>query len=248
MTTPQGGLIVIPSRQRSQYIMSHPLIGVATVLVAESEAATYRKLNIKVEEHPNLPNIGKIRQWALELARRGGYRYLFMSDDDIRACVYTFSRATRKVEDVDEMLEIIDHVALAAEDAGSMTFGFNGSTNPLYRFVEQPVILRGTYPGFHLGVTRLGLDTIRFDEVVNIEDYDACLQSIQYTGLSWRDQRWCWVHPADLPGGNTDMDSYEQILGYIETFRNRWGPAIVRPGPDRPNGAPGFKLNLGHRR
>jgi TET-Associated Glycosyltransferase len=216
--------IVIPSRQRLDTITTHALTVFphATVCVAQSEAAAYRRLTKRLLIHPDaVAGIGPLRQWIVEHAETDD---VFMVDDDVNALYSLVGTYKRRLTAEADVLRVVANAARCARDTGAPIFGFNQAWDVRKFLPQNPLSFTGWVGGAVGVIGRARL----FDPTLLLRaDIDACLTALLHHRVIFRDDRFAFVHKRfGGTGGNAVSRSEAQHKKELAYLQEKWGPHL----------------------
>lgn len=196
--------IVIPSHGRSTTVATLKWLPSAMLVVAESQAAAYRRSypDAEIDTHPDdLIGLVRKRQWMYDR-----YGDCFMVDDDVKNMVSLTTPAGEKARfaEGDLAVDLITRLYDEAVDLGAYLFGFSPFGHPLAYNPMKPLALTGVPLGAGLGIRRsekLFWNT----EITAVGDYWIALLNAYYHRMALIDWRW--------------------YLACVGTFKNRGGGA-----------------------
>ena len=231
--------VVVPSRRRSDSIVTMPLLPVANVFVHESEVETYERHFAKrevpfgtVRPHSQ-QGMPRIRNYMLEQMLTDEVDFMFMADDDVRGLRLMMTRLSAPIiGDMRTILEVIATTGHTAKQFPVGIFGFHQSGVPRERRCQIPFYLRGWISSHACGVLDRDL---RYDPRLRThDDIDFSLQAIAKYGHAFRDERW-YVDCLPSVGWNstTGMAAFrstkeeEDALALLQA---KWGEQTIQRG------------------
>lgn len=239
----------IPSRQRSEFILTHPLLKYASVYVHASEVDQYQETFDKNDIHPaalighNENTLPKIRNFMLDNLSNPN-EFAIQSDDDVTGLRYIF---TLEVVDIvgDDMLDRILSGMCTAKEAGSGGFFFAQSPRPQERTSLAPFNLRRWGRSDFFGIIATDM---RFDEnLLDAEDLDFTLQCIHRFNILWMDNRYfvtcITARGGDLVGGSSAVSTSQTIQDSYKYLEEKWGTAVIRIGEGKERGK-GYRISV----
>ena len=210
-----GIRLLILSRGRSNSILNNTLKVFpdwVEVLVPESEREEYesRIPNPVLTVPDSIEGLGRLRNWVLDSFDD---ETIVMIDDDIGKLYCLTGKNARRVEDPDEVVQVIANAAVMAKDAGLHVFGFSQTDIRKYNGTT-PFILTG-WVGCVIGV--IGRK-FRFRDDYFKVDIDMCLQAMMVDRVIWIDARYCFYQNRDNNmGGEREVPNRRQVQG-IDRF------------------------------
>lgn len=213
--------IIIPSRKREKVLRdsSLPLFPTATVCVAESEEASYRRLTDHIVTHPDsISGIGPLRQWILDNFHEDR---LLQVDDDVYALIALTGNKIRRITDPATVLQLVENTAECAAGAGAKIWGFNQTWDIRKYKPQKPITLCGWVGGV-IGV--VGREA-KWDTGLKLRaDIDACLTSLLKHRITYTDLRFSFAQRRfEGAGGNALQRSSEGHEREIRHLQRKWG-------------------------
>jgi len=235
--------VVIPSKGRWMHVDKHPLARHALWIVPGNEVEHYRAMGVEACcEPPGTRSIPTLRQKIVE-RYLPDFDVLVQIDDDLHSVWNVMHEKSRKVEDPQEILEVLAQTGQMALDMELPVFGYNQTSHPMYADTQHPFRLR-TWVYGTLGITRYAAG-MRFDRVTyQSEDADFCLQSLERSRLCMKDLRWAFVLTS-YPGGNDERETKLREWESAQELLKLWGPKVVRKNPRYPKRGMVFRLWMG---
>ena len=167
-------IVTTVSKGRSELIKNRTLkfFPDATVVCHESEEKDYAKVARNVVCH-DVKGICAIRQWVLDTFKE---EMVVQLDDELKGITSLVGLKTRRIEDPEETLRILENTALATKDIGCSLFGFNRHSKPLYFSGISPFLFSGMIVCAVLGFVGRSLN---FDETLVLNsDVDINMQAL----------------------------------------------------------------------
>ena len=219
-----GIKVIVISRGRSSTIAGNTcriLPSWVDVYVPESEVGDYA---VEVENRlvpvpDDVEGLGRLRNWALDNVSE---ETVIMVDDDMSHVYEITGEKARRIEDPDEIIQIIVNNAICAKDAGCGVFGFTQTDIRKYSGTD-PFSLTGWVGGI-IGV--IGRE-IKFRNDYFKVDIDFCMKNMQQNRIIWMDNRYMFVQKRDNNAGGNALfrtsDAYERS---IDSLVKKWGKYI----------------------
>ena len=192
------------------------------VLVPESEFEQYRDSipNPLLTVPDEIEGLGRLRNWIMD---NFDDDTVVMVDDDVKHLYCLSGALTRRVEDPDEVVQVIANAAVMAKDAGVHCFGFSQTDIRKYNGTET-FKLTG-WVGCVIGV--IGRKYRFRDDYFKV-DIDFCLQNMLVDRIVWIDSRYWFSQARDNnTGGNARFRTGDEFQKSLESLKAKWGKAIV---------------------
>lgn len=214
--------VVILSRGRSDTITTHRLLpDFVEVLVPESEKALYeaRIKNPILTTPDDVKGLGKLRNWCI---RNFKENTVIMIDDDITVAYCLTGPLSRRVDDPEELMQVIINCAVMAQDMGVRVFGFAQTDIRKYRPTDPFSFNR--LVGCIVGVN--GKDMLFRDDKFKV-DYDFCLKSLMEDRILFQDARYYFGQARENNrGGNAEFRDEEEYNKSLESLIKKWGNVL----------------------
>lgn len=215
--------IVIISRGRSDSINTHNLLpNFIEVVVPKSEVEDYKKT---VTENPifdiddNVQGLGQLRNHLIDIFEE---ETVIMLDDDISQAYCISGRSSRRIDDNEELLQILINTAVMALDLGVGVFGYFQGNIMQYNGT-QPFSFTGWVGGV-IGV--IGKE-IRFTNRKFKVDIDFCLKNMYEHRILFIDNRYQFTNKMDNnKGGNSAFRTMKQFEDDVKTLKKVWGKYV----------------------
>lgn len=191
------------------------------VLVPESEADLYRKQipNPLLTVPDSIEGLGRLRSWVLDNFTE---ETVVMVDDDISHFYRLTGALTERIEDPDEVAQVIINAAVMCKDAGCSVFGFSQTDIRKYN-ATAPFNLTG-WVGCIVGVVGR---KYRFRDDKFKVDIDFCLQCMLVDRILWIDNRYYAAQRRDNNlGGNARWRTQEDFQKSIDSLVSKWGSSL----------------------
>lgn len=214
---PLGIRVVIMSRSRARSMTTHRLFPSATLVVPESEIATYAHAGLETVGIPDeISGVSAVRNWIIA---HFADECLVMMDDDISAAMCMVSLKVRKLS-VEETAQMVENTARCAFGAGARLFGWHQRSDPRLLQRNDPFGVHH-WVGGAVGV--IGKD-VRWDEMLKCKcDIDATLTELMRNRLVWNEARFCFAQERDKNlGGNSLFRSEERIGAEKRYLKSKW--------------------------
>ena len=191
------------------------------VLVPESELEEYRRKipNPLLTVPDDVEGLGRLRNWVLDNFED---ETVVMVDDDVNYFYRLTGPTTERVEDPEEVVQVVANAAVMAKDAGLHCFGF--SQTDIRKFnATMPFCLTG-WVGCLIGV--IGRK-FRFRDDKFKVDIDYCLQCMLVDRVIWIDARY-WLSQSrdNNMGGNAKFRTQEEFERSLDSLVSKWGDAL----------------------
>ena len=216
-----GIRLLILSRGRSNSILNNTLKVFpdwVEVLVPESEREEYesRIPNPVLTVPDSIEGLGRLRNWVLDSFDD---ETIVMIDDDISKLYCHTGKKERRVDDPDEVVQVIANAAVMAKDAGLHVFGFSQTDIRKYNGTS-PFILTG-WVGCVIGV--IGRK-FRFRDDYFKVDIDVCLQAMMVDRVIWIDARyWFFQNRDNNMGVNAKFRTADKFKESTDSLLKKWG-------------------------
>lgn len=210
------------SRSRSDSISTIDIVPEwVEVLVPDNEVALYRKTiknPLLVIPH-EIEGLGAVRNWVLDNFKE---ETVIMLDDDF-ACPYALTEeVSRRIEDPEEVVQILINTAVMAKDLGVHCFGFSQTDIRKYNGCEPFSLC--TWVGGVIGV--IGRK-YRFRQDKFKVDIDFCLQNLLVDRIIFQDNRYKFTKKRDNnKGGNSAFRTEESFNQSIKSLQDKWGDCL----------------------
>lgn len=231
--------LFVPSRKRAARVIRHPLFRAANIIVHDSEYDDYRAAFARAGVQPGsllthtVQGLSKIHNQMLTFFHPKDESWQIHTDDDYAGFMFlhTFRSSKVRIADPQKIVDIMTHVGLAAQDAGTGLFCFAQTAIPYERHAFNPFRLRGWGMAACMGF----LDPdLRFDEALPLSiDIDLCLQAIAKHRFIWQEMRWWgWCEEkagrtgAD-PGGLAGIRIPAITTAAHDYLRQKWGEGVI---------------------
>ncbi len=213
---------IIISRSRFDLITTHNLIPDATLVVPESEVDRYKFTGLEIVPIPDsIHGLGAVRNWVLD---NFSEEIIVMFDDDIKNLISLLNVSPVRINDLDEIYDIVQNTAYNAYEAGVSVFSFD-QKGDVRKFRENRPFILTSWVGSVVGV--IGRK-YRFTETNKFKvDADFSLQCILNDRIVWIDSRYSFIPERDCNRGGCSLyRNSETILKEIEFLRKKWGKYI----------------------
>ncbi len=212
--------VVIPSRKRAGILPGAlRLFPDASVCVAESERADYAAFEPLVVHPDSVVGVTRVRQWILD--NYTDETILFVDDDTIGCVSLVNPRRVTKIENPDDIRQIVENAELIAKEIGASLFGFNRSPNQMQLMPMDPVSFSRWFdpPMGFIGRKH------KLDQTLPTRaDVEVLLQALLKDRILYSDRRFCFLHKRfTMAGGNTFGRDYSADLAEIRLIQARWG-------------------------
>lgn len=168
----------------------------------------------------NIIGLGMLRNWVLDNFKE---KTIIMVDDDILSLYSLTGQNARRIEDSEEVIQILINTAVMANDLGISCFGFSQKDIRMYHGTS-PFLLNG-WVGCVIGV--IGRK-YRFREDKFKVDIDFCLQNLLVDRIVWTDDRYMFAQERDNnTGGNSEFRTQENLETSMESLVAKWSPYVV---------------------
>lgn len=210
------------SRGRSDSISTVDIVPEwVEVLVPDNEVALYRKTiknPLLVIPH-EIEGLGAVRNWVLDNFKE---ETVIMLDDDF-ACPYALTEeVSRRIEDPEEVVQILINTAVMAKDLGVHCFRFSQTDIRKYNGCEPFSLC--TWVGGVIGV--IGRK-YRFRQDKFKVDIDFCLQNLLVDRIIFQDNRYKFTQKRDNnKGGNSAFRTEESFNQSIKSLQDKWGDCL----------------------
>lgn len=214
--------VVILSRGRADSITTNKVLPEwVEILVPEDEKRLYEaKVNNPIITIPTeYKGLGMVRNWCLDNFKENT---VIMVDDDIVRLYCLSHERSQKVEDPDEVMQVLINTAVMAQDLGVHCFGFSQTDIRKYNGCE-PFRL-ASWVGGVIGVNGR---MFRFRNDKFKVDIDYCLQCLLVDRIVWYDARYLFSQKRDNnSGGNATYRTAEEYQKSVESLQKKWGDYI----------------------
>lgn len=195
------------------------------VLVPESELEDYRQRvpNPLLTVPDSVEGLGRLRNWVLDNFTE---ETVIMVDDDVNHFYRLTGPLTERVEDPEEVVQVIVNTAVMAMDAGVHCFGYAQTDIRKYN-ATMPFSLTG-WVGCLIGVVGR---KFRFRDDKFKVDIDYCLQCMLVDRIIWIDGRYWLSQSRDNNlGGNAKFRTQEEFERSLDSLVSKWGDALLVRG------------------
>jgi len=210
--------LLILSRGRSATITTHKVFpSWVEVLVPESEKELYEKsIDNPILTIPDkYEGLGQVRNWVLSHIKENT---VVMIDDDIKYLYCLTGEKTKRVNDPDEVVQVVINTAVMANDLGVHCFGFAQTDIRKYKPTE-PFRLCG-WVGCVIGVIGRKYD---FRDDKYKVDIDYCMKNLLVDRILWIDDRWLFSQERDNNvGGNSIFRTKEEYEKSTDSLCEKW--------------------------
>ena len=214
--------VVILSRGRYNTITTHKLLpSYIEVVVPDDEIDLYKE----VLENPLIPipheleGLGAVRNWCLKNFEE---ETIIMIDDDIVNCYYLADLKARRIDDGQELLQILINTAVMAKDMGVHCFGY--SQTDIRKFNGTEPFKLNSWVGCVVGVIGRKYE-FRNDKFK--VDIDFCLQNLLVDRRLFIDNRYYFIQKRDCNvGGNSKYRTQEAFNKSVESLKEKWGDYV----------------------
>lgn len=192
------------------------------VLVPESEAEEYKSAipNPVITVPDDVCGLGALRNWVLDSFNE---ETVIMVDDDIRYFYRLTGEKTERVDDPEEVIEVICNTAIMARDAGAWFFGF--SQTDIRKYNGYDPFSMCMWVGCIVGVIGRHL---RFRDDKFKVDIDFTLQNLLVNRIVWVDTRYYASQSRDNnSGGNAQFRTSAQFEQSIDSLKKKWGSCLI---------------------
>ena len=201
-------VIVIPSRGRSDIIITHKIMPYATLVVPEPEYDSYRK---KVGNDMTiicLPDsvrgLGATRNWVLDNFTE---KVVFMIDDDTKYLLNRTKEKELRITYPDDIFDVVVNTTIMALDLGVGLYGY-GYTGDIRKFSPIKPFRFNKAVGGSIGI--IGRE-LRFNTARAKTDVDFCLKQLLKNRIFWVDDRYAFQQEVDsISGGSSLYRSREE--------------------------------------
>lgn len=238
--------IAIPSLGPPAVLARNPLLHLSTVALHRREQAAYQAAFDARGVQPaaiiwhEVVGLSETRNLFLDQSEPG--QWWFFVDDELEHVRYQFTRHTRRTDDPETMLAIIDSVRQTAEDIGTPAFGFAVTGRVHERRSTEPFVLRRWVNGGAMGIKNM--DRLRFDVRTIHDDIDMSLQVLAGWDVLPADQRYYWHSPRWTDGGMTYTRNSVALENSAKYLQRKWGGDVVQVWPSRRKSGQGFYINV----
>ena len=217
-----GLKIVIISRGRYDVITTTKLLPKEIeVVVPVSEEQKYREKieNPLVLIPDDQIGLGMVRNWCLD---NFSEETLIMVDDDLD-CLYDLTgEKTRRIEDSEEIMQVLINTAVMAKDSGAKFFCFSQTDIRKYNATEPFYLSR--WIGGVVGVIGRQL---RFRDDKFKVDIDFTLKNLLVNRIVWQDARYTFVQKRNgNKGGNSIFRTEREYKESVKSLQETWGRFI----------------------
>lgn len=214
--------IVILSRGRSGSMTTTRIVpDWVPIVVPESEKSAYEAIctNPLIFIPDEVKGLGNVRNWCL---KRFNSETLIMMDDDLKCCYCLTHEKTQRIDDKDEVVQILINTAIMAKDAGAHVFGFAQTDIRKYNGTDPFDFC--TWVGGVIGV--VGRKYTFRDDYFKV-DIDYCLQNLLVDRIIWQDDRYWFSQARDNNvGGNSAFRTEERFEWSVQSLKDKWGDCI----------------------
>lgn len=215
--------ILILSRSRFNSITTNKLLpNFVEILVPETQKSDYEKAveNPIIAIPDEIKGLGEVRNWVLDHFKE---RIVIMIDDDIKYVYRLTGAKSERVEDKDEVLDIIVNTAVMADDAGAKVFGFDQRDIRKFNGAE-PFSLCG-WLGCVIGV--IGREH-KFRSDKYKVDIDFCMKCLLTDRIIWEDNRYFFSQSRDdNVGGNSEFRTAKDFEKSLNSLQKKWGKYLI---------------------
>lgn len=220
-----GIRLLIISRSRSDTIADNTarlLPDWVEVLVPESEREAYSKViaNPLLTVPDEVRGLGQLRNWILDNFKE---ETIVMVDDDI-SIVYNLSgEKARRIDDPEELVQIIINDAVMAKDTGCKCFGY--SQTDIRKYKGHEPFSFSKWVGCVIGV--IGRK-YRFRNDKFKVDIDFCLQNLLVDRILFVDNRYYFAQKRDTnKGGNSEFRTKEGYDESKQSLIKKWRGYLI---------------------
>ena len=209
--------VVVMSRSRQRSITTHRLFPAATLVVPESEIASYAHVPLeKVGIPDSISGVSAVRNW---IVAHFPEECLVMMDDDVSAAMCMVALKVRKLS-VDETAAMVENTARCAFGAGARLFGWHQRSDPRLLQRNDPF---GVHHWMGGAVGVIGKE-VKWDELLKCKcDIDATLTELMVNRLVFNEARFCFAQERDKNlGGNSLFRSEERIAAEKRYLKSKW--------------------------
>lgn len=213
---------IIISRSRHDLITTHKVVPDATLVVTESEAHLYEHTGLEIVKIPDsVMGLGAVRNWVLDHFTE---EIILMFDDDIKYLLSIMNVSPIRINDLDEVYDIIENTVSNAVEAGVTVFSFD-QKGDCRKFRENRPFLLTSWVGSVVGI--IGRK-YRFTETNKFKvDADYSLQCLLYDRIVWIDTRYSFIPERDCNRGGCSLyRNSDSIVKEVEFLRRKWGRFI----------------------
>ena len=197
----------------------------ATLCIAKGESEDYREWPGEVLYHPDdVVGLSVTRQWILEYFREKNCGVFYL-DDDIKGVYSVVSPSGRKIDNPNDIDQLIDNAAQCSCDAGIPLFGFSISAQPHYFKSSKPFYL-STWLAGAFGVHAFG--DLNFDTNLKTrEDVDIAMQCLRKYRIVWKDARFSFQFALNFnDGGAQALRTKDLDMQSVGRLKKKWGGAL----------------------
>lgn len=210
---------VILSRGRADTITSHTVFpDWVEVLVPEEEKEQYKaRISNPIITIPDeYQGLGQVRNWCLDNFTE---ETVIMIDDDIVRCYCLSYAKSKRVNDPEEIMQVLINTTVMSRDAGIHCFGYSQTDIRKYNACEPFRLC--TWVGGVIGVNGR---KFRFRDDKFKVDIDYCLQCLLVDRIIWYDARYLFSQKRDNnAGGNAKYRTEDEYQKSLKSLQNKWG-------------------------
>lgn len=214
--------LLILSRGRSETITTTNVMPEwVEVLVPESEKSDYeRNINNPILTIPDSEKgLGKVRNWVL---RHFDNDIVIMMDDDLKYLYCLTGERTKRVNDKDEIIQVLINTSVMAKDLGVHCFGY--AQTDIRKYNGTDPFKLNTWVGGVIGI--IGRKYEFRDDKYKV-DIDYCLQNLLADRIVFQDTRYTWPQSRDNnKGGNSAFRTEDDYDKSVNSLKEKWGDAI----------------------
>ena len=216
--------ILILSRSRYNTISTNKLLpDFIEVLVPESQKELYQeRISNPILTIPDeVEGLGRVRNWVKDNFKEN---IIIMIDDDINSCYCLTGKFSRRIDDKDELLQVLINTAVMANDLGLHCFGF--SQTDIRKFNATEPFRLNSWVGCVIGV--IGKDIDFRDDKFKV-DIDFCLKCLLVDRIVWLDNRYYFNQNRDNnAGGNSIWRTQEAYEKSTNDLCEKWGKFLKK--------------------